>query len=388
MQMNRKLYYDPWLLFFAISLICIGLVMVTSASIAIAENQQHVSIFYYSYRQMIGMSIGLMGALIVSFLPLRFWENLATSLMLLSAALLILLLIPGISREVNGSLRWLFIGPISIQVSEFAKFALVIYFASFIHRRSDEVRKKLSGFVKPMGLLAVFSLLLLLEPDFGAAVVITGTVMGMLFLGGVPFTRFLALFIFVLGALALVSVASPYRMSRLTAFLNPWADQFNTGYQLTQSLIAFGRGGFWGAGLGNSIQKLLYLPEAHTDFLYAVLAEELGLIGALIVLIFFALLIDRTLKIGRRAILNEQNFAGFVAYGIALWLGLQTLINIGVNVGALPTKGLTLPLMSYGSSSMIMGLISLGLLFRIDFETRLKECKVNTNILPYQQVNL
>lgn len=379
--MNRKLYYDPWLLLCAASLIGIGLVMVTSASISIAEDWR-LPPLYFATRQIIAIGVGLVAALVITYIPLRFWESLGTTLLLMSLFLLIVLLIPGISREVNGSIRWLFIGPVSIQVSEFAKLGFIIYIASFMVRRMDEVRRKLSGFIKPIILLGLVSVLLLLEPDFGAAVVIVCTVMGMLFLGGVPFTRFLTLLLFVLFALALMSVASPYRMARLTAFLNPWADQFNTGYQLTQSLIAFGRGGWLGVGLGNSIQKLLYLPEPHTDFLYAVLAEELGLVGALVVLAFFAVLMYRALSIGRRAVLADCHFAGFVAYGLSLWLGLQTLINIGVNVGALPTKGLTLPLMSYGGSSIVAGLIGLALLFRIDFEVRLKECKVNTSQLP------
>lgn len=370
---SRKVFYfDPGLLFFSMTLICIGLVMVTSASVPIAEDSKLFPL-HLAFKQSIAIAIGLLLALGVSCIPLKFFEKHSQNFLLLSLVSLAILLIPGISREVNGSVRWLFLGPVSIQISEYAKLGLIIYMASFMHRRHDEVQRKISGFIKPLILLALVAGLLLLEPDFGATVVIVATVMGMLFLGGVPFTRFFVLFGVVAVALALFSFSSPYRMARLTAFMNPWADQFNTGYQLTQSLIAFGRGGLFGLGLGNSIQKLLYLPFPHTDFLYAVLAEELGLIGALVVLLLYALFIWRAFAIGRRALKVSQYFAGYVAYGIALWMGIQTFINIGVNVGALPTKGLTLPLMSYGGSSMIAGLIGLGLLFRIDFESRLKE---------------
>ncbi len=366
---RRNRFYDPLLLLAATALVAIGLVMVTSASVTIAEDR-HLTSLYFASRQSIAIAIGLTFGILASFIPLKVWEKFSLSLLLLNILLLIILLVPGVSREINGSVRWLFIGPVSIQISEFTKLAIILYISSYLIRRESEIRQKISGFLKPLLLLTFIACLLLLEPDFGAAVVIIVTVMGMLFLGGVPVTRFLILFGLASCALGLMSIVAPYRVARLTSFLNPWEDQFNTGYQLTQSLIAFGRGGFFGTGLGNSIQKLLYLPEPHTDFLYAVLAEELGLVGALLVLLFFIVLVWRGFVIGRRAILSQNYFAGYLAYGIALWLGFQTIINIGVNVGVLPTKGLTLPLMSYGGSSMIAGLITLGLLFRIDFETR------------------
>jgi cell division protein FtsW len=369
--MNQKTAYDSWFLLSVITLLGVGLIMVASTSISLAGGEG-MSAFRFVTRQSISLAVGLTLSFIITYIPLRVWQKISLPFLGGSIFFLTFLLIPGVSREVNGSVRWLFIGPISIQVSEFAKLALIIYIAGFLVRRSEEIKTKISGFLKPVLLLGLVAGLILLEPDFGTAVVIISTVMGMLFLGGVPLKRFFGLFGLALCGLVVLSVSSPYRMARLTAFLNPWADQFNTGYQLTQSLIAFGRGGWMGAGLGNSVQKLLYLPESHTDFLYAVLAEELGLLGALLILIFFSILVWRMFCIGRRAMLAKEPFAGYIAYGIALWIGLQSMINIGVNVGVLPTKGLTLPLMSYGGCSLIVGLLALGLVFRIDFEARRK----------------
>jgi len=371
MILLRKPLFDPWLLLSAASLICIGLVMVASASIPIAEGY-NLSPLYFTKHQLVAFALGLIAFCIVSYIPIRFWQKISFPLLWCSIIFLTILIIPGVSREVNGSVRWLRIGPISLQISEFVKLAFIIYIAGYLVRRQKEVQLNISGFLKPLFLLGVIAVLLLLEPDFGAVVVITGTVLGMLFLGGVPLIRFAMLFVFVLGALILVSFASPYRISRLTSFLDPWADQFNTGYQLTQSLIAFGRGAWFGTGLGGSVQKLLYLPEPHTDFLFAVLSEELGLIGGIIVLILFSILVMRALSIGRKAAIAKQYFAGHLAYGIGLWLSVQAMINIGVNIGVLPTKGLTLPLMSYGGNSLIVGLVALALLFRIDFEQRTK----------------
>lgn len=375
MRKQTRALYDPWLLLTALGLFSLGLVMVASSSISVAEGKK-LTPLYFAIHHAIAGGIGLIALFVTTYLPMRFWRRIAFPLLLICMFLLTLLLIPGISREINGSSRWLFLGPISIQPSEFVKLALIFYMASFLSRRQDEVKRKLSGFLKPMGILTLVCGLLLLEPDFGAAFVLMITVMCMLYLGGVPLTRFLFLFALALFAAVVLSLTSPYRLARLTTFLNPWADQFNTGYQLTQSLIAFGRGGIFGTGLGNSIQKLLYLPESYTDFLYAVLAEELGLLGALLVLLAFAVFIWRALNLGHRAIQVGQPFSGFIAYGIALWVGAQASINMGVNLGLLPTKGLTLPLMSYGGCSLIVALASLGILLRIDFETRM------SNVLP------
>lgn len=369
--MKQKTFFDPWLLISAVSLLGIGLVMVTSSSVALAEGQG-LAFLRYASHQALALGIGITTAITITYLPIQLWQKYSIPLLLSCLFFLAFILIPGVSREVNGSVRWLFLGPISIQISEFAKLALIIYIASYLVRRREEVQSQISGFLKPTVLLGIMAGLILLEPDFGTAVVIVTTVLGMLYLGGVPLHRFLALFGLAVSGLIVLSISSPYRMARLTSFLDPWADQYNTGYQLTQSLIAFGRGGWFGTGLGNSIQKLLYLPEPHTDFLYAVLAEELGLFGALLVLILFSVLVWRLFALGRRAMLAKEPFSGFIVYGMALWIGLQSVINIGVNVGALPTKGLTLPLMSYGGCSIIVGLIAIGLALRIDYEVQRK----------------
>lgn len=371
---NRQTSYDPWLFLALVSLIGLGLVMVTSASLSFAEGSG-LSAGYFAIRHVIYLAIGCVGFAIATCAPLSLWRKLSVPLLIITIILLTLLLIPGISRQVNGSSRWLFLGPISIQVSEFAKLFMIIYMAQYLVRKHKEVQTELSGFIKPIVTLGLVSGLLLLEPDFGATVVIVSTAMGMLFLGGVPLRRFLVLLLLALGGLGVLSITSPYRMQRLTSFLNPWTDQFNTGYQLTQSLIAFGRGGWFGTGLGNSVQKLLYLPEAHNDFIFAVLAEELGLVGAMTILLLFALLVWRILALGRQAILHGNPFAGFVAYGIGLWFGFQAIINIGVNLGVLPTKGLTLPFMSYGGCSLIVGLLAVGILLRIEFELSHKKQK-------------
>jgi cell division protein FtsW len=252
-----------------------------------------------------------------------------------------------------------------------AKFAFVFYICGLLVRHHTDIRTSLGGFLKPMGLLGVIAILLLKEPDFGATAVIMATALGMMFLGGMRLRHFALLFILVLITLSVIAISEPYRMKRLTTFLDPWANPFGNGYQLTQSLMAFGRGGWFGVGLGKSIQKLFYLPEAHTDFLFAVIGEELGLIGILFVMTLFTLLVLRILKIGSEAQKLGKHFAGFVAYGFALWIAIQFMVNIGVNSGILPTKGLTLPLMSYGGSSMLITCIVFSILLRIDYENRM-----------------
>ncbi len=277
---------------------------------------------------------------------------------------------PGIGRIVNGSRRWLAFGPIGIQVSELTKLIMIFYLAGYLVRQQKSVIQSISGFIKPMIILAIVTFLLLLEPDFGATVIIASTVMAMLFLSGVKLRYYIGLILIVGACLVVLAVSSPYRVARLTAFLNPWADQFNSGYQLTQSLIAFGRGGWFGVGLGDGVQKLFYLPESHTDFLFAVLAEELGFIGVLLVLTLYSVLVYRGFMIGYYAILGERLFAGYTAYGITFWLGSQAAINMGVNAGLLPTKGLTLPLLSYGGASIVLNCVIIALLLRIDHENR------------------
>ncbi len=366
---KKALNFDPWLLFSTVAILVLGLVMVASASIVISENAIHQP-FYFLIRQFIYVAIGLILASVTIRLDTTLVQKAAPYCLIVAILLLILVLVPGIGREVNGSVRWIGIGPFGMQVSELAKLFAVIYMADYLTRRNEEVRMQVSGFVKPMLLLAIMSVLLLREPDFGSAAVIMTTALGMMFLAGARFGQFLVLFGVVATALAGLAVSSPYRMLRLTSFLNPWSNQYDSGYQLTQSLIAFGRGGWFGVGLGDSVQKLFYLPEAHTDFLFAVLAEELGLIGVLIVVILFVILVWRSLVIARNAHNRKNDFNAYLGYGLGLWMAMQAMINIGVNSGLLPTKGLTLPLMSYGGSSMIVMLVVMGLLFRIDFETR------------------
>ncbi|VEB39574.1 putative lipid II flippase FtsW [Legionella cherrii] len=361
--------YDKWLISVVIGLLIIGLMMVASSSVMISTKYFHQP-FHFLIRQACYLFAGLMIALIVIRTDSSVWERISMPMLLICLLMLLIVLIPGIGRSVNGSRRWLALGPIGIQVSELAKLTMIFYLSGYLVRQQKAVSNSIFGFIKPMVILGVVSFLLLLEPDFGATVVISGTVMAMLFLAGVKLRYYIGLMCVVMAALAFLAVSSPYRVARLTAFLDPWADQYNSGYQLTQSLIAFGRGGWFGAGLGESIQKLLYLPEAHTDFLFAVLAEELGLIGILMVMVLYTILVIRGLTIAYNAHVQERLFASYTAYGLTFWLGLQAAINMGVNSGLLPTKGLTLPLMSYGGASMVINCVVIALLLRIDHENR------------------
>ncbi|HAJ92546.1 MAG TPA: putative lipid II flippase FtsW [Gammaproteobacteria bacterium] len=360
---------DYWLVASVMVLATLGLVMVASASITFADREIGQP-FYYALRQAVFMGVGLAVGVALFKVRLVDLERMGVLLLVSALAMLLLVLVPGIGVEVNGAARWINAGLFRLQVSEPAKLLFIIYLASYLARHGEEVRTRISGFLKPIGLLAIAALLLLLEPDFGATVVLTATVMGMIFMAGVKLIQFSG----VLGVagllLASLAVSSPYRMNRLTTFMDPWADPFNSGFQLTQSLIAIGRGEWFGVGLGSSIQKLFYLPEAHTDFVFAVLAEELGLLGVCLIIVLYAVLVWRAFLIAAQAVKAENLFAAYLAYGIGIWFGLQSFINIGVNMGLLPTKGLTLPLMSYGGSSMIVMCAAIALLLRIDFETR------------------
>lgn len=360
---------DKQLLATALFLLCLGLVMVGSASTSIAEKNLNDA-FYFFWRQFGYALVGLLSAALVLRISMEFWERAGIYLMLLSILLLLLVFMPGLGREVNGSQRWIMLGPVSVQVSEFVKLFVVVYLAGYLVRHHSEVCSRAAGFLRPLALLTLLALLLLFEPDYGAVAVLFVTAFGLMWLGGVRFVQFLLLLLSLVAAMALLAVTSPYRMQRLTAFLNPWADPYDSGFQLTQALIAFGRGEWFGVGLGSSVQKLFYLPEAHTDFLFAVMAEELGLFVVVLVIAAYLLLVLKALSIGRRAERREQPFAGYVAYGIGIWIGLQAFINIGVNMGVLPTKGLTLPLMSYGGSSLVVMCMAVAMLLRIDFETR------------------
>jgi cell division protein FtsW len=291
--------------------------------------------------------------------------------------LLLLVLVPGIGVEVNGASRWINVGLFRLQVSEPAKLLFIIYLASYLARHSEQVRVHISGFLKPLGLLTIAAVLLLLEPDFGATVVLTATVMGMIFMAGVKLTQFATMVGaggLLLGGLA---VSSPYRLERLTTFMNPWADPFDSGFQLTQSLMAIGRGEWLGVGLGSSVQKLFYLPEAHTDFVFAVLAEELGLLGVCVVIALYVLFVWRAFIVAAQAAKANHLFAASLSYGVGIWFGLQSFVNIGVNMGLLPTKGLTLPLMSYGGSSMVVMCAAAALVLRVDYETRSASLSAN-----------
>ncbi|MFC3908978.1 putative lipid II flippase FtsW [Legionella dresdenensis] len=361
--------YDKWLIAAVLGLVIIGLMMVASSSVMISTKDYH-NPFHFLIRQCCFLAVGFFVSILAMRIDSSTWEKFSVPLVFICLLMLMVVLIPGIGRVVNGSRRWLALGPIGIQVSEIAKLAMIFYMAGYLVRQQKAISESIYGFIRPMIVLGLFAVLLLMEPDFGATVVISGTVMALLFLGGVKIRYYIGLLIVVACSLALLAVSSPYRMARLTAFLDPWADQFNSGYQLTQSLIAFGRGGWMGVGLGDSVQKLSYLPEAHTDFLFAVVAEELGLLGVLLVLSLYSILVFRGLMIGYTAFYQERLFAAYTAYGLTFWLGLQAAINMGVNSGLLPTKGLTLPMLSYGGASIIINCLVIALLLRIDHENR------------------
>jgi len=363
---------DSKLLFATGALLIIGLIMVGSASISIADGRLDQPLFYFN-RQLVFALIGLAVAGVVSTVRLSYWRQIAPLLLMIGVGLLILVLIPGVGREVNGSRRWLPLGPVNIQVAEIIKLFSIIYVADYLQRHHGQLHGSFFKVFGPLILLGVAAILLLMQPDMGSVVVILATVLAMLFLGGSRLDVFAALMtIFAILFAALVWLA-PYRLQRLQTFMDPWQDPFGSGFQLTQALIAFGRGDWLGVGLGSSMQKLFYLPEAHTDFLYSILAEELGLVGALSVLILFGIFIWRALAIGRAAELAGQVFGSQIAYGIGIWIGLQACVNMGVNMGVLPTKGLTLPLMSYGGSSLVLTCVAIALLFRVDIETRFPE---------------
>lgn len=360
-------HLDPVLVGVCLALLSLGLVMVASASVGVAD-RNFSNPFYYFQRQLVFVVVGLIAAALVYRIRLVQWEKSGVALLGFALFLLVLVLIPGVGKTVNGSTRWISLGMFNLQVSEVVKLFLLIYVAGYLVRHGEEVRTSLRGFIKPMLLVGLAGLLLLMEPDFGSTVVIMGTVLAMTFLGGVRFLQFVS-FMLLFGASALMLIiSSPYRMERLTSFMNPWADPFDTGFQLTQSLIAIGTGGWWGTGLGGSVQKLFYLPESHTDFLFAVLSEEFGFVGVCFVIFMYTLLFFRVFKIGLQAEKTGNRFAAYTAYGIGIWLALQAVINMGVNMGLMPTKGLTLPLMSYGGSSLIVSCMAIGLVLRIHCE--------------------
>ncbi len=357
---------DGWLVVAVVALTALGVVMVASASLHLGGARG--APFAYLEKHLLALALGTAGALLALRLPVAWLEKASPALYFFGLALLALVLVPGVGKTVNGATRWVAVGGLNIQTSEFMKLFIVFYMAGYLVRRKVEVAHTLWGVVKPVMLVALAAMLLMAQPDFGTTVVLLATVMGMLFLGGAPLWQFGALFLLVLAGGAALVVTSPYRLERVTSFLDPWSDPLDSGYQLTQALIAFGRGEWTGVGLGNGIQKQFYLPEAHTDFIMAVIGEEFGLLGTLAVILLFAVVVWRAFAVGAKAEDAGNGYAAHVAWGIGLWLGLQAFVNIGVNVGLLPTKGLTLPFVSYGSNSLIVSCVAVGVLLRIHWE--------------------
>lgn len=366
-QLSLSLRIDWPLLCLWFALMSVGLIMVSSASVSFAAGT-YGDPWYFAKRHAVYIVMGLVLALFVVCVPMSLWQRYSGHFLLITFFLLVIVLIPGIGKKVNGSQRWFSLGVISIQVSEIAKFCAVVFFASFFARRYQELHFGWQGFLKPLLVVGVFVGLLLLEPDFGSSVVLSATVFAMMFIAGVRIWHFLLLIIIGMGGLASVAILSPYRMQRLITFLDPWADQFNTGYQLTQSLIGFGRGEWIGLGLGNSLQKLFFLPEAHTDFIFAIIAEEFGLIGAVIVVGLFVALIVRIFTIAKQNLAAGKMFAALASFGVAILFSFQVFINVGVSSGLLPTKGLTLPFISYGGSSLLICCVLMAFVMRVQWE--------------------
>ncbi len=356
----------PWLLLSSITLLVIGVVMIASASTDMAAAVMGNS-YHFVIRQLIFATLGCALALIAANIPLAWWERSGWLLLGIGLFVLILVLTP-VGRTVNGSTRWIPFGLFNVQVSEIAKLCLIAYLAGYVVRRREELVNTWVGFLKPVAVLGMASILLVIEPDFGATVVLMTAALGMIFLSGVRLSRFLPLIVACVFIGTTLIFTQPYRLKRVVSYLDPWKDQFDSGYQLTQSLIAFGRGEWGGVGLGNSVQKLFYLPEAHTDFIFAITAEEFGLIGSLGVLGLVTVLVLSGFTIARRAENVGMPFAACFSYGITLLIGLQASINMAVNTGLLPTKGLTLPLVSYGGSSLLMTCICIGVLARVELE--------------------
>ena len=375
-RLRTSLKFDAGLIMIVATLLLGGLVVLASASTAISEGAVG-NPMYYLQRQLVAAAIGAIAGGIVLFIPMHFWRNMGPVLLLAGLALLLVVLIPGVGHEVNGSRRWVRLGVMNLQVSEPARICFILYLAGYLVRRNKDLRERFSGFLKPMLVMSLAAVALLAEPDFGAAMVLMAVVLTMLFVAGARIRDFLLFFLAGVLAFALLAVTAEYRIKRLTGFLNPWDDPFNTGYQLIHSLIAIGRGEWFGVGLGNSVQKLFYLPEAHTDFIFAVFAEEFGLFGSALVIFLFGALVWRIFRIAVQASAAERAFEAYVAIGIGTWLGMQAFINLGVNMGVLPTKGLTLPLVSYGRSSLIVTMVAIALLLRIYHELSVDAKPVN-----------
>jgi cell division protein FtsW len=350
-------------------IIAVGLIMVSSASVELSA-RNYGSPHYMLTKHAVFLGISVTVGLAALATPVAAWQKIGLPLLITGFALLIAVLIPGVGREVNGSVRWIPLGFFTVQGSEFLKVFLVIYLAGYLVKHNGLTDSPFTAFIKPLAIVMGLVFLLMVQPDFGASVVVTTAVMGVIFLAGAPLKFFMPLVVCFSGAAALLVTLQPYRLMRITSFTDPWEHQFDGGYQLTQALIAFGRGDLFGLGLGNSIQKLFFLPEAHTDFLFSILAEELGVVGAGLVILLFCVFIIRALWVGKKAQMQGQHFHAYIAFGTGLMLGIQACINLGVNLGLLPTKGITLPLMSYGGNSLIVSCMMVGLLLRVEYECR------------------
>jgi cell division protein FtsW len=366
-QLRDPIRIDPVLLAVSLTLLLGGMIILASASIATADNASGDPFFYIS-RQAVAAMLGAVAGSICLFVPVNFWRQTGPLMLLAAFGLLFVVLLPGVGYTANGSTRWIRLGGLNLQASELARLCLMIYLAGYLVRHNKALREEFAGFVKPMIVLFIACCLLLAEPDFGAAIVLVAVAFAMMFVAGARFRDFFIFASLAVAGAGALAVTRQYRLERLTGFLDPWADPYDKGFQLTQSLIAIGRGEWLGVGLGDSVQKLFYLPDAHTDFVFAVYAEEFGLLGSLALITLFGLLLWRIFRLAVQAAKLERFFEAYLAVGIGTWLGLQAFINLGVNMGLLPTKGLTLPLISYGRSSLIVAMISLGILFRIHHE--------------------
>ncbi|MBF4245773.1 cell division protein FtsW [Vibrio anguillarum] len=363
--------FDRQLVWIALGLMLTGLVMVTSASFPISSRLTDQP-FHFMFRHAIFLMLAIVTSSVVLQVPMKRWMQYSSVLLGVSFMLLIVVLLAG--KSVNGASRWIPLGVFNLQPAEVAKLSLFIFMAGYLVRKQDEVRQTFfGGFMKPIMVFGTLAILLLGQPDLGTVVVMLVTLFGMLFIAGAKLSQFIALMVAGIVAVIALIAAEPYRIRRVTSFLDPWEDPFGSGYQLTQSLMAFGRGEWFGQGLGNSIQKLEYLPEAHTDFVFAVLAEELGFVGVVLVLLLIFSLVLKAVFIGKKAFEHDQQFGGYLAFGIGIWFAFQTLVNVGAAAGMVPTKGLTLPLISYGGSSLIIMSVAVSILLRIDHECRLKD---------------
>ncbi len=371
---SGQMTFDRSYLLLAIMMYLIGLVMVASSSMPVAE-RLHGNPFYFITRHFIYIVLSLGISAVALQVPMSWWQKSSGTLLMVALALLVAVLVVG--RNVNGSTRWLVLGPITVQAAEPAKLFFFCYLSAYLVRRRDEVLENFKGFIKPLVVFFVLAVLLLAQPDLGTIVVMFVTTIGLLFLAGAKLWQFISITAVGLIAIFLLTL-EPYRWRRITGFLDPWQDPFGTGYQLTQSLMAYGRGEIFGQGLGNSIQKLEYLPEAHTDFVMAVLAEEFGFVGISVILLLSAILVFKAMLLGRKALIKERYFEGFFAYAIGIWMCFQAAVNIGASAGIVPTKGLTMPLISYGGSSMIIMSLALVVLMRIDHELRLQSIQATS----------